>query len=208
MARSRRLVIGLVAALAVPSAFACNALIGLDDFDKGLCSGARCDSGPSPDVLLPDAGDSGPIDAGKGADPVSWARWKMPNYDDAGLPNPPEYAVAGDEVKDKVTGLVWRASTLRDDFTLEQAAGECKKLGDWRVPKRIELVTLLDFGKASAPFVNQVFMVQNVRVWTSSEVRPYVGGAEQRYWTVNFDDGKVEPRPGNTIAKALCVKAR
>jgi hypothetical protein len=214
MARSRRLgavFVGALAVCALGALAACNGLIGLSDFQKGECSGARCDAGPLPDVDIPDASSSdAKPDAPKGAEPVSWARWKMPNYDGGAvaLPNPPLYTPAGDEIVDEVTGLVWRAALVPGDFTVDQAASECAKLGPWRVPKRIELVTLLDFGRTSPPFIREVFNVQNVKVWTSSEVRPFTGGAAQPYWTVSFDTGVVAPQPGNLVAKVLCVKAK
>lgn len=217
MARSRRLAlaIAVAGALVVPALVACNSLIGLDAFDKTQCSGARCDAGPLPDVAIPDASADVKLDAPKGADPVSWARWPMPNYDggaDAGLPNPLSYGVNGDQITDNVTKLVWRADLVTSDLTLDEAVAACAALSTptetWRMPKRIELVTLLDFGRASAPLINQTFKVKSADVWTSSEVRPFVGGPEQAYWTVSFRTGVVTPQAGNQPAKALCVKAK
>src|SRR5687767_168598 len=78
---------------ALPLTIACNSIIGLTEFDKGECPGARCgDGGAFPDVLIdgfvPDVTTDAPLDA-RGADPVSWAKWPMPHYDEGGTGLPP-----------------------------------------------------------------------------------------------------------------------
>ncbi len=205
----------------VPLALACNGIVGLSDYTRAECSGGGvCTDGGAPDVPFDgstDAADSA-VDSGKGAEPVSWARWRMPNYVPDGGPIPgtaPSLTAAGSEVNDGVTKLVWRnalegGNTL---VTLEQAEEACRNVapaGQWRVPKRIELVTLLDYGHPK-PFIDKSFFPDfaPARVWTSSEHRPFVGGLDQRYWTVNFDTGAVETEIGTSAAAAtLCVKAK
>src|SRR4051812_48760451 len=97
MARSNRKRLAAIAfvALLVPLVVACNALIGLDEFDKVECPGRRCADGGGPDTSVPDAFvDDGPAEA-RGADPAAWAEWPMPNYDAGAdfLPNQLDYAV-------------------------------------------------------------------------------------------------------------------
>ncbi len=215
--RPRLLFAASIAAL-VPIAVACNAVVGLDDYKRTECGAFPCafDGGPdAPDVAVPDGSADATPDAPPGVGPTSWAEFRMPNYkDDAGLvaPNPLGYQAVVDAVEDKVTGLVWRKALVGggggSNLTLDDARNECAKLpnGPWRLPKRIELVTLLSYGQG-APFIDQgTFSVPNVKVWTSSEVRPLT--TPQRYWIVNFDTGQVDQQSGTAVATALCVKGK
>ncbi len=221
-ARSRRVARGAAVALslgALPLALACNSIIGLTDFEKTQCAGARCadDGGPLPDQLVEAGADvvtDSPIDA-KGADPVSWAKWRMPNYGptDAGLPpTSPPLVASGALVTDTVTNLVWRSTIVPGDFSASEAEAECEKIanGPWRAPKRIELVTLLDYSHPT-PFVDRKAFTDlaNFQVWSTSEVRPFnAGDPSQPYWVVNFGSGAVEPLAGDLKAKVLCVRAK
>ena len=214
MARSRRVAVLGGAALVASALVACNAIIGLNDFEKGQCAGLRCDGGAEPDVYVPppDSGPDAQVDGGKGADPVSWARWRMPNYDggaDAALLPLSYSGPTNGEITDLVTGLVWREDVVTGDLTYDDAVAACAALGAWRLPKRIELVTLLDFARPDPFRANEKFKVKNVTVWSSSEVRPFTGGPDQKYWTVNFQTGAVSnDLPKSALAKALCVKAK
>jgi hypothetical protein len=211
-----RLVLGASIALLVPLALACNSLIGLSDFEKTQCAGARCadDGGPLPDQLVEAGADvvtDAPADA-KGADPVSWAKWPMPNYGDSGpIPSPPLVA-SGGLVTDTVTKLVWHATIVPGDFLESEAEAQCETLanGPWRAPKRIELVTLLDYSHPT-PFVDRKAFTDlvNYQVWSTSEVRPFAAGnPSQAYWVVNFGSGAVEPLAGDLKAKVLCGRAQ
>lgn len=213
----RRLALGAAVALALPLVVACNSILGLSDFEKGECPGARCgDGGDLPDQLV----DGGPdvladvrVDA-KGADPVSWAKWPMPNYLDAGpgLPIPsPELVANAGTVTDPTTKLVWRATLVPGDPTAIEAEGKCLALpdGPWRAPKRIELVSLLDYSRPTFIDRTKFTDMKNFKVWTTSEVRPFVPGKPDRaYWVVDFATGSVEPLAGTEAAKVLCVRAK
>lgn len=214
----RRIVVACAIALAVPAVGACNSIIGLSDFDKGECPGARCgDGGDLPDRFV-EGGNDAPIDAPpdvKGADPVSWAKWPMPNYGEGGVgnpPRPPVLTLAGDTVTDEITKLVWRALLVPGgDMKLSDADVACKKLGAWRVPKRIELVTLLDYSKNATPYIDSTKFkdINNDVVWTSSEVRPFSAtNPNQLYWVVSFTTGAVEQQPASFKANVLCVAAK
>lgn len=214
-----RIALGALIALA-PVGVACNGIIGLSDFDKGQCSGARCaDEGGFPDQIVIDGGPDVVQDASIdviGSSPVSWAKWPMPNYlvDGGPTSKPPQSPPLSVDpgagvVSDLTTKLVWR-STVTRDLTAREAEAECKKLADgpWRAPKRIELVSLLDYSRPSTPFIDTVrFADLGYRVWSTSEVRSSTGPASQAYWTVNFDTGSVEPRAGDLKAKVLCLRA-
>jgi len=226
MARSEhrrgRLALGAFIVFALPVGIACNGIIGLSDFEKGQCSGARCvDDSGFPDQIVIDGGGDGPqLDANpdvKGSDPVSWAKWPMPNYlvDGGPTSKPPQSPplsndAGGGVVSDLTTKLVWRSTLVPGDFKASEADEQCKKLqdGPWRAAKRIELVSLLDYSNTTPPFIDKTkFADLSYRVWSTSEVRPFTGKADQAYWTVNFDTGFVEPRAGDLTAKVLCLKA-
>lgn len=76
----------------------------------------------------------------------------MPNAPDAGLPNPAAYTVTADTVIDQVTGLEWQKGTVGRtsnyyDLYWGDAQLYCEQLvlggqSDWRLPSRIELVSL------------------------------------------------------------------
>jgi hypothetical protein len=218
LSRRGRVVFGASLALALPLVVACNALTGLSDFEKGACAGGPCpDEGGKPDQLTDDrVATDAPTEA-KGADPVSWAKWPMPNYlveGGAGLPQPSPALVkqGGGTVLDRVTKLVWSGAVVPGDFTAAEADARCQALpngGPWRAPKRIELVTLLDYSRNTYVDRDKFTDLKNYRVWTTSEVRPFkAGDPDQAYWTVSFETGTVEPRPGSDVAKVLCVRAR
>lgn len=74
----------------------------------------------------------------------------MPNARLSGLPHPHDYDTSvPDVVSDRVTGLMWQRLVPNRFFTFESAAAQCASLTlaghhDWRLPSRIELVSLID----------------------------------------------------------------
>src|SRR6478609_10554828 len=78
-----------------------------------------------------------------------WATWPMPNADSR-LPNAQNFdARPAGVVLDRVTGLVWQQSVDMRQFTFEDAIQHCTELSldghdDWRLPSRLELVSILD----------------------------------------------------------------
>ena len=217
--RRSRLAIGVTVALALPFGVACNSLIGLSDFEKGVCAGARCpDEGGFIDQFVEGGTTDAPKDAPPdvlGADPVSWAKWRMPHYGEGGTEFPPTslpLVASGGIVMDPTTALVWRSSPLPNSFKANEAEAACRKVtvdGPWRAPKRIELVTLLDYSKTK-PFVDTTAFTDLGldTVVTTSEVRPFKASDPARqYWVVDFGAGTVEPLPVSVAAKVLCVRA-
>jgi hypothetical protein len=214
MARSRaRLLLAASAAAALPLALACNDIIGLSDFERGECPGARCGDGSAFDAAIDtgvDAAADAPAETGGGADEVSWARWPMPDHD-ASAPVSVAYTAGAGEVEDGVTGLVWKQPMPPEAATrtFEQARALCAGLpgGPWRLPKRIELVTLLH-PEGTATRIDQETFPGTVRgpYWTSSEVRGLNRTVTGEFWIVNFDSallGKADP--AETVA-VRCVK--
>lgn len=216
---SRRLFAALAGPLAISLGLvACNGILGIDDYMRVECTGLRCSDGEAPIDGSADVADATRRDGGEGADPVSWARWPMPNYvlEAGSPPNSPDAAVIGSEVVDRITQLTWRAALENNGApsNITDAIKRCRDIdgaGGWRVPKRIELVTLLDYGHTSPLIDKNAFVgFPSVRVWTSSEVREVRPlGPPQRYWVVDFRTGAVEQELGaDSSGATLCVKAK
>jgi hypothetical protein len=78
----------------------------------------------------------------------------MPNAASSSLPHPASYdlTTAG-VVKDNVTGLTWQRVVSGTKVTFDGANTYCGSLvlagfSDWRVPTRIELVSIIDYTAA------------------------------------------------------------
>jgi hypothetical protein len=112
--------------------------------------------------------------------PFSFANWPMPNSANSGLPNEQSYEVlgAGEEqtVLDRVTGLEWQRSLDDRAFTWSAAGALCEQLRyanfeDWRLPTRIELVSLLDLSRTNPAL----------------ELAAFPSGSSQWFWTASPD---------------------
>jgi hypothetical protein len=187
---------------------ACSNLVGLDDYDKVVCTGLVCDGGTGGrrDVQTSDAPPSD-LDA-SGTSPVQWPRFRMPNYPQDGGPTENRASYSGDAgiIADNVSKLVWREPVEPGLFTFEEARAKCAAItagGRWRLPSRIELVTLLDLRRR--PSIDPMFAsTAEIAYWTSSEVRPYT---ERRRWVVTFTSTVgPETRNENERAGVRCIK--
>ena len=122
----------------------------------------------------------------------------------------PSFQVSGNEVIDSITGLTWYRLPGEPQI-YETATKYCDVLpGDYRLPTRIELVSLLDFRADSPARIDQdVFPdIEPAPYWTSSAY----GTDAFAYWSVNFCAGCPSDPPllsrhalGN--AGAFCVKS-
>lgn len=148
-----------------------------------------------------DAADTGPggfmsSEAGSSVD-FRWPLWKMPNGAEAGLPNPAEYAPIGGTdagVYDNITKLSWGNAHIGINDIMS-ATSTCGP--PWRLPTRIELVSILDTSRAP-PLANPVFTaIERLPYWTSSVTST---GAQ---WTVDFNGGIVAPT--NEGEAVICI---
>jgi hypothetical protein len=129
----------------------------------------------------------------------------MPNPASTGLPNPASYTTNGDgTVTDNVTGLIWQGTVDSDPHTKAQAATYCANLsGAWRLPTRVELVSLVDFTIGSpGPTINQRFFpnTPSAAFWTSSA---YSSGYA---WIVAFDSGVASADVVASAYRVRCVR--
>jgi hypothetical protein len=144
------------------------------------------------------AGSGAGFDAG-GASPegliLAWAEWPMPNCPGdvaEGAPNPESYSDNGDgTVTDNVTGLMWQQIVSTDTYTWADAVRLCPTLtlaghDDWRLPSRIELVSIVDDSLTDATTDSATFPDTPAGYfWTSSRL----AGSLTDAWTVVFNGG-------------------
>jgi hypothetical protein len=140
----------------------------------------------------------------------------MPNPPSSGLPNPASYdtSVAG-VVRDDVTGLMWQREQPDVAYAWENAKAYCAELAlagndDWRLPTRIELVSIVDFTRSDPSADVAVFPgasgipSTSWRYWTST---PLVGDeAPPRSWVVSFFGGATDTAEQASERNARCVR--
>lgn len=223
MARSKaRRVVFVIVGL-TPLLAACTGILGISDFHKEECNGGVTDCVDGGlDVFVPDSSFDAKTDGppnyvdGGGTEPVAWAKWKMPNYPQDGAVNVPSYdPVANSDagaVKDSVSQLTWRpvASPDETNKTFSQATAFCAGLkgGAWRLPTRIELVTLLDFSQKSGATAAPVFKLTSKKYWTTSFYRTTAGQTTQRL-AIGFDGANiVTPVDETESLGAICIQAQ
>lgn len=135
-----------------------------------------------------------------------YAHFTLSNVEGSGLPNEAAYDVTDELVTDRVTGLVWERPPHDERTTWEQAKARCDALelggrDDFRLPGRIELVTILDFNRlpvAASPFEDAVPDYH----FTSSPVSFVSGSA----YSVYFGAGETaiaSASPGSAVSRCV-----
>jgi hypothetical protein len=117
------------------------------------------------------------------------ATWPIPNGVGLGLTNEKNYRLLSEDVVlDEVTGLAWQRRPVTEFFDWMAAQGYCNALvlggfSDWRLPSRMELVSLVSF-ETLDPSIDLVTFPDTLSdwFWTST---PSVLNAEQA-WYVYF----------------------
>lgn len=212
----------LVVLVALPLAVvACDKIIGLDKYCSTDCDASVVDSGLDADSDAPvtDAGlDINIPDVVDEA--TSWARWRMENpvqEVEAGAPvlSQAQFIPLADagtnEVFDNVTKLHW-STTSGAASTIDDAAKFCatqlQPLNTWRLPTRIEAVSLIDTTQKTAPFIAQTFaptVSGQFFLWTASYLRPINTSLGLEFWFIQLNTGDVTTSvPGS--AGVLCVR--
>jgi hypothetical protein len=131
----------------------------------------------------------------------------MPNPASTGLPRPASYTANADgTVTDDVTGLTWEAAVDGKAYMQDEAVAHCTALGPgWRLPTRLELVSLVDYAVASPqPTINPIFAgTPTTTFWTASAYHGDVGDD----WYVGFDAGYSDYGIQNQSDAVRCVRA-
>lgn len=143
---------------------------------------------------------------------TEWVQWSL-----AAAPPTPRFStiastgtVGEDMIFDALTGLTWQLkNTVSPSYTYDQAVARCAGLtyggrtGDWRVPSRIELGSLLDRSVATAPFVKPPFRSDTGSFYWASGV--FNGGITNR-WAGYFSSGSMGDYPPSGMANVRCVR--
>jgi hypothetical protein len=160
-----------------------------------------------------DADDGGPIqaeDAPTGCISAPWVgAWPMPNAPSTGAPHPFDYdtSTAG-IVVDKVTGLTWQEAVDADTHTQADAAAFCSSLAlagfsDWRLPTRIELISLIDDTRVGPAIDPTAFPdTPGTFFWTST----VVANDPASVWGVAFDNGYTNSCDLEEHYRVRCVR--
>jgi hypothetical protein len=195
----------------------CNQVMGIerpsdlviDEPDNAIVEDASVDQESAPATASSrrdaDVGDAEVV--GEDLEPVphAWAEWPMPNPDDKQAPNPQSYTGGGKAlVVDVVTQLTWEKTADDGSYTWAEAEEHCAALtlegGGFRLPTRIELVSLVDY-TVNRPTIDAKAFPDTPaeKFWSAS---PFAGAADSA-WLVNFDFGT-----GFVFAGALDEKHR
>lgn len=191
--------------------YGCNLLIDVG----GYTHATNGDDGGTLDASTHDAATDGGVDAAPppGASALKWARWRMPNG--IGAPQSPslyEVHLESKTVVDTVTKRTWsQDTTLKNTYEEARAFCASKSLGgaSFRLPTRIELVSLLDYSGTN-PSGAKIAVTSQLDLaplfyWTQSYLPPR-GDGTFSFWMVNFLTGTVEERPGTTSNSGVaCV---
>lgn len=207
----------LFAASSLAMLAACNAVLGLGDYEKVTCArdcdaatDAPVDTGAAPGDAAVDVGLD--VEAGSYSPARGWASWRMPNpVDEAGLPNPHKYDGGADAgiIYDERTALTWEASISAPSIDAVAASARCTSLSasrfgaytDWRLPTRIELVSIVDYTRDAGAAIDPVFArTPGDRFWTQSPLPPPKSG----FWMIDFTNGATDTT--HTTAYARCVR--
>jgi hypothetical protein len=185
--------------------------------DGGSCCGGACvsertDSANCGMCAQSCSTDGGEICAAGSCGVVDWALWPMPNG--PGEPNPSSYTDPADgTVTDNVTHLMWQKAVNANTYSFESAKQYCATtlsglgLGghhDWRLPSRIELVSLVNLAIASpGPTIDATFSGTPAELfWTAT---PFTGTASSA-WFVSFASGGSGYRVMTDSYRVRCVR--
>lgn len=211
---------GAIAALSA----GCNAVLGIHAADSDDWDGAIAISGDfsgSTGTTTPSSGTTAgvftapipTVDAGPPPPPAdasttthSWANWPMPNPPSTALHNPQSYTISPNGlVQDNVTGLVWQQSVSDQTYAWDDAHAYCASLSlqgtGWRLPSRIELMTLVDFTQLPTIDSNTFPNTPMDGFWSGS----LLAGNPSSAWTIFFSF-TVTPVLDNPITAAFHVR--
>lgn len=166
------------------------------------------------------AGSSNAGQAGEGGEPSAlvpvnldptWAHWPMPSPAGSGLPHPASYDTShAGVVIDNVTGLFWQREVVQTQVTWALAQKYCEALSlggfdDWRLPSRIELVSLIDLSRVGPAIDTNAFPgTPSGEFYSASSDNPL---APNNVLFVNFAQGYSEWTGQNYDMNARCVRS-
>ena len=137
----------------------------------------------------------------------------MPNSAGVGLPHERSYSVSDGTVTDVVTGLVWQQTVPAQRRSWSAAKDVCQALvlggrDDWRLPSRIELVSLIEHRRSDPsldltafPFTPGAGPASDW-FWTSTPA----AGAPEKAWYVYFYFGYPDVDEQSSEFAVRCVR--
>jgi len=141
------------------------------------------------------------------AAPAAWASWPMP---EPGGAHAQSYDLSHPDLAvDRVTGLTWQRHLFPDPLAWQDArsACACLELGgfhDWRLPSRVELVSLVDYTRQDPALDAGAFPgTPHEWFWSSS---PVAGGDPAAAWYVAFWDGNTHHAALDVAYRVRCVR--
>lgn len=156
--------------------------------------------------------DAKPESPGGSAPSGGFATWPMPNSAGLGLPNEHDYEVLGqgeeETVHDRVTGLDWQRNIDAASFSWSAASSFCEQssyagFSDWRLPTRLELVSLLDLSRTNPALALEAFPSgPSAWFWTASTN----AADEAKAWYVYFYFGYPDVDDRNVENRVRCVR--
>ncbi len=143
--------------------------------------------------------------------PNAWASCIMPNPPRSGLPNSAGYETSdgGDVVVDHLTGLVWQRNVEARTYTWDEAQQICACLqldgGGWRLPSRIELVSIADWSTSGPSIDSNAFPnTPSESFWSAT----LLSSDSMLAYLVYFANGHTSySDPGYTY-RARCVRSQ
>jgi hypothetical protein len=211
----------------IPCAVGCNSILGIKEHSlaAGGKGGASGTGGGGVVACTTDgaAGDAEHVDPSD----ATACGFTMPNP--LGMPgtaNAPSYTLNPQDgsLTDNVTGLIWEGTVDPGDYSQDQASRYCVvKGGGWRLPTRIELISLLDFSVSNPnpnppsdaapgsppdpstlhPMINGMFRnTPAEKFWTSS----HKANDTTVGWAVGFDFGNTRQKTATDTYRVRCVR--
>ena len=143
----------------------------------------------------------------------------MPNPKGLGLPHEQSFTVTkvGDAevVVDEVTHLMWQRTVNENTYSWDQAIEFCDRLelaghSDWRLPARIELISLIDFTRSMelsppSPAIDPDAFPNTPAQWFWSSSP--AAGAPSNAWHVYFYFGYVDFDDVGSSFRVRCVRS-
>lgn len=131
-----------------------------------------------------------------------YANWSVPPD------RPSNYTVSGGTVMDNVTKLMWQQGISPTNLTWENARTYCRDLSlnghtDWRLPTRIELISIADDGAHNPAIRTATFSgTPSVPFWSAST---HVANSSQA-WVLNYYYGDAEIHGKGSSHRVRCVR--
>jgi hypothetical protein len=197
-AQKRALGVTVLAFLHAAGVIACSH----DDIPPSIADAGRQETSPAPGDSGPDTTlDTNRADAGADAGPVAtcaesvgaaYPEWQMPDPTSSGTPRSQSYDLGQDGVVvDRITHLAWQRQVDAATHTWSGAKQYCACLNlgghdDWRLPSRIELVSIVDFTRNTPSIDSTAFPDTPLEwFWTST---PLAENPDEA-WYIYFDNG-------------------